>query len=129
MRLLGVVLASARPLLSIASISSTATSLATWTSPERSAAVRVASSGMVLMRTFLTFGAPPQYCSLAASVQSCSGSDQDASLKGPVPNASFVNTSGLDAAHAGATIVIEKPVIRSRSAGSGLVVLTLMVYL
>ena len=43
MRLLGVVFASARPLLLIASISSTATSFATWTSPERSAAVRFLS--------------------------------------------------------------------------------------
>src|SRR6266849_5594033 len=113
MRLLGVVLAIARPLLLIASISSTATSLATWTSPERSAAVRVASSGIVLMRTFLILGAPPQYCSLAMSVQSWSGSVHDASLYGPVPNACLLNTSGLWAAQLGATIVIEKPVMRS----------------
>src|SRR5918998_2595432 len=129
MRLLGVVLASARPLWLIASISSTETSLATWTSPERSAAVRVASSGIVLKRTFLTFGAPPQYSSLAASVQSLSGSVQEASLYGPVPLASLAKTSIPWAAHFGATIVIEKPVIRASRAGSGLAVLTLIVYL
>src|SRR5436190_7862387 len=129
MRLLGVVLAMARPLLLIASISSTATSLATCSSPERSAAVRVASSGTVLMRTFLIFGAPAQYCSLAASVQSWSGPVQDASLYGPVPTASLLKISIPCAAHLGATIVIEKPVMRSRSAGSGFAVLTLIVYL
>src|SRR5215471_6147821 len=129
MRLLGVVLPRARPLLLIASTSSTATSFATWTSPERNAAVRVASSGIVLMRTFFIFGAPPQYWSLAARVQSWRGSLHDASLYGPVPYASLVNTSGLEAAHLGATIVIEKPVIRSSRAGSGLAVFSLIVYL
>ena len=127
--MLGVVLASARPLWLIGSISSTATSLATWTSPERSAAVRVASSGIVLIRTFLIGGAPPQYCSLDTMVQSLSGSSHLSSLYGPVPFAWLLKTSMPCAAHFGATIVIEKPVIRSSRAGSGLEVLTLMVYL
>src|SRR5215203_6488798 len=129
MRLLGVVLARALPLWLIASISSTETSLAMWTSPERKAAVRVASCSLVLIRTFLIFGAPPQYCSLAAIVQSWSGSVHLSSLYGPVPFASLAKTGMPPAAHLGATIVIENPVIRSRSAGSGFAVLTLMVYL
>src|SRR3954452_18643 len=129
MRLLGVVLARALPLWLIASISSTETSLAMWTSPERRAAVRVASCSIVLMRTFLIFGAPPQYCSLAAIVQSWSGAVHVSSLHGPVPLASLAKIGTPPAAHFGATIVIEKPVIRSSRAGSGFAVLTLMVYL
>src|SRR5438552_15021823 len=129
MRLLGVVFAIARPLLLIASISSTAMSLATWISPERSAAVRVASSGIVLMRTFLIFGAPPQYWSFATIVQSLSGSSHLSSLYTPVPLAWLSKTWMPCAAHFGATIVIEKPVMRSSRAGSGFAVLTWMVYL